>query len=181
MKKLKEIYEKYTTPDGNGDKGTAHSYINEYAKLLEPYRHDGSLLEIGISWGLSMRMWREYFTNGIVAGVDINIHTNCEDLLTNPDYKIFKCDATKPEFLEKLNGLKFDTIIDDGSHHFEDQITSFNLLKNSIKPGGIYIIEDVVNIDANRESFETIHTNCTIIDNRSIKNRYDDVLIIYKF
>jgi hypothetical protein len=65
MKTLKKIYENYNFPDGNGDKGTAHTYIDEYEKILKPFRKDGSILEIGISWGLSLRMWREYFINGI--------------------------------------------------------------------------------------------------------------------
>jgi cephalosporin hydroxylase len=179
MKSLEKIYENYTTPDGNGDKGTAHTYIQEYENLLKPYRENGDILEIGISWGLSLKMWREYFINGIVAGVDIDIHPNVSDLINNENYKIFHSDATKPEFLEKLNGLKFDVIIDDGSHAFEHQKSSFNILKNSIKPGGIYIIEDILNIEHYRNEFISMHTNCKIIDNRHIKGRHDDVLAIY--
>jgi hypothetical protein len=37
-----------------------------------------------------------------------------------------------------------DFIIDDGSHHPEHQITSFiYLFEHGLKPGGIYIIEDI--------------------------------------
>jgi len=77
--------------------------------------------------------------------------------------------------------MSFDVIIDDGSHQIQDQFTSFNLLKNSIKTGGIYIIEDVANIEQYTNNFKALHTNCKIIDNRWIKNRLDDVLVVYKF
>lgn len=35
---LQEIYKQHSTPNFFGDKGTAHSYIDEYARLLEPFR-----------------------------------------------------------------------------------------------------------------------------------------------
>lgn len=181
MKSLKEIYKNYTTPDGNGDKGTAHTYIDEYENLLTPYRENGNVLEIGISWGLSLRMWREYFVNGRVVGSDITIFPEVEDLLTNENYKIIHCDATDPKILNELVGLNFDVIIDDGSHIFDDQVNSFNILKSIVKPGGIYIIEDIVDIDNNGDIFKSLHSNCEIIDNRHIKNRNDDVLVIYRF
>jgi cephalosporin hydroxylase len=181
MQTLKKIYENYNLPDGNGDKGTAHTYIDEYEKILEPFRKDGSILEIGISWGLSLRMWREYFINGIVAGVDINIQSEASDLLTDERYKIFHADATKPEFVNQIKGMNFDIIIDDGSHFFEHQIASFNLLKEFVNLGGYYIIEDVLDIDSNSDYFKSLHKNYTIIDNRSIKGRHDDVLVIYQF
>jgi hypothetical protein len=47
--------------------------------------------------------------------------------------------------------------------------------------GGIFIIEDVDCLDKKRDEFIKLHSNCEIIDNRSILNRYDDVLIVYRF
>jgi hypothetical protein len=48
--------------------------------------------------------------------------------------------------------------------------------------GSIYIIEDVQNIDKDIEVFKNMDSEKTIeiLDRRSIKNRYDDVLIIIK-
>lgn len=47
------------------------------------------------------------------------------------------------------NPVKFDFILDDGSHRLEDQVKSFMLLYNYLEVGGIYLIEDVLsfNID----------------------------------
>ena len=75
----------------------------------------------------------------------------------------------------------FDVIIDDGSHLIDHQIKSFNILKEKMKPGGIYIIEDVNNFDDTVNTYKKLHSNIEIIDNRHIKNRFDDVLIVYKF
>jgi hypothetical protein len=96
--------------------------------------------------------------------------------------KTFLFDSSESEYTDYyLNDLTFDIIIDDGSHHFEDQIATFNLLKDRMNAGGIFIIEDVYCLDQKREEFINLHSNCEIIDNRSILNRQDDVLIVYRF
>jgi cephalosporin hydroxylase len=182
MKSLAEIYRNYQTPDGQGDKGTAHSYIEKYEELLEPYRDNSTVLEIGIAGGYSLHMWGEYFNESKIYGVDIS-----PEILNNPNlisdkFNIIHSDATTPEFLEKIKNLTFDVIIDDGSHFLHHQLSSFNLLKSKLKKGGIYIIEDVTNLDDNiKDIFKKLHNNCEIVDLRNIKGRYDDVLIIYRF
>ena len=78
--------------------------------------------------------------------------------------------------------MKLDVVIDDGSHRFSDQVGTFTLLKNCMNKGGIYIIEDVANLGPDSiPAFESLHDNIEIIDLRNVKNRYDDVLIVYKF
>ena len=73
MDDLSEIYKKFSSPEGSGDKGTAHSYIENYYK----YRFKDlrlkklNFLEIGVSTGLSLEMWSEYFPNSNIYGVDI--------------------------------------------------------------------------------------------------------------
>lgn len=182
MKKtLQQIYENYKTTNGWGDKGTIHSYIDPYAELLEPYRENGNILEVGIFHGHSLQMWREYFTNGIVAGVDILAREGVQSLINDDRYKIIIADATQPEFTNHISDLKFDVIIDDGSHHIEHQVATFNILKNFVKPNGLYIVEDVQNIDVEKDILEKLHNNSYIIDNRHINNRYDDILFVYKF
>lgn len=180
MKSLNEIYENYRSPEGHGDKGTAHTYIGEYEKLLSDYRENSTVLEIGICQGESLKMWNEYFINSTVYGIDITDHY-IKNLIKENKYNIIIGNATSEEILNNFHDLKFDVVIDDGSHLINDQINSFNIFKNKMKGGGIYIIEDVNNIDKTKERYESLHNNIEIIDNRHIKNRVDDVLIIYKF
>jgi SAM-dependent methyltransferase len=180
MRTLHEIYENYQSPEGHGDKGTAHTYIDEYQRLLEPYRHNSNFLEIGLYMGESLLMWEEYFINSNVFGVDVSSKFLTE-LIKDGGHKIIINDATKVEILDNFTNIDFDVIIDDGSHFLNDQIITFNIFKNKIRPGGIFIIEDVENIDENRNLFLSLHKNVEIIDNRHIKGRTDDVLVVIKF
>lgn len=43
--------------------------------------------------------------------------------------------------------------------------------------GGIYVIEDVRNIDDTKEIFLNLSKNVTIFDFRHLKNRSDDVIV----
>ena len=180
MKSLNEIYKNYQSPDYHGDKGTAHTYIDEYEKLLAPYRNGSTIMEIGLYHGESLRMWEDYFTNSTIIGVDINPNT-IQNLIDEGTHNIIISDATKLEFLSHITDHTFDVIIDDGSHILEDQINSFNLLRDKMNSGGLYIIEDIIEIDKNKDIFYTLYDNVEIIDNRHIKQRHDDVLVIFKF
>lgn len=183
MKTLQEIYDKFKThgDKGYGDKGSVHSYIPYYEELLTPYRKNSCFLEIGLQGGNSLRMWNEYFIDSHVVGVEIFEHRT-GGLHLDPNYNVIVYDATKLSFLEKIQNLTFDVIIDDGSHYLHEQIQTFHLLKNKMNAGGIYIIEDIKDIDSSRRYFQDgLHTNHEILDLRSVKNRRDDVLVIYRF
>ena len=178
--KLSEIYEKYKNDDHHGDKGTIHTYIDAYDNMLTPYRNNSTVLEIGIYEGLSLMMWNEYFNNSKIVGIDIN-DKETFDKLRSDGIDIIINNASNPEILNDLVDYTFDVVIDDGSHILSEQIATFNILKDKMNQGGIYIIEDIVNIDQSIDMFKSLHNNIEIIDNREIKNRYDDVLVIYKF
>ena len=167
MKTLLEISNKWSQQQdvGHGDKGTTHSYISEYEKLFSPYRDKKiNFLEIGVAYGESLEVWYEYF---------------------NKQSKIFGVDASKEDVKILYKDTKFDIIIDDGSHQLGDQISTFNFLKDNIKEGGLFIIEDILDLDNSKNEFENLanqnNLEFEILDLRSIKNRYDDVLIVYKF
>lgn len=190
--RLQEIFEKYkgepkTFIDGmaaewGGDKGSTHSYIHKYEEWFEPKRNDKiNLLEIGVMYGSSLKMWKEYFPQGQIYGMDIRPH--CvkyeEDRI-----KIFINNATERGLTEGLlfrNGLtrEFDIIIDDGSHQIDDQLNTFNILFPQLKKGGIYVIEDIQNFDQNKHIWENLGKsyNVEIEDLRWMKNRHDDILI----
>lgn len=178
MKTLTEIFAEIgnnTGVDiGCNDKGGIHTYLETYERLFSPFRNGCTILEIGLAMGDSLKLWDEYFKDSFIVGVDISV------VFERPKYKnvvdILQLDATKPF----LFSTSFDIIIDDGSHMEADQFKTFNLLKDKIKPGGVYIIEDILALDQNRHKFESLHTNCEIIDMRHT-GRFDNVLIIYRF
>lgn len=174
MHSLQEIYSKDTAPDGFGDKGTAHSYIDYYADALESYRNtSNTVIEIGVCYGHSLRMWREYFTQATIVGVDIKDNSvNC------PGCEIKIADATKISTFSAYNNI--DVVIDDGSHMIEHQLATFSILWPKLNPGGIYIIEDVRDLNSTRSQLLALHPNVKIHDFRSVKNRYDDVIVEIK-
>ena len=172
MKSLLEIYNQDTSPDAHGDKGTAHSYIEHYYEnAFKPYRDkDITLLEIGIAQGQSLRMWREYFTNARIIGYDIR-----DNGVQCPGCKLVYKDATDSNSFNEINNL--DIIIDDGSHQFDHQLKSLIFLFDKLKSGGLYVIEDVQDIDSTAENFLSFNPNVQIFDFRNIKNRKDDIII----
>lgn len=186
MKSLTEIYPYFSTDVGDGDKGTLHTYIPIYSEILEKYRNKSVVFEIGVSLGYSIKMWMEYFTDSRIIGIELypqfnNPRCMISELMEDKRCEIWIDDATNENILNKIGDTKIDVVIDDGSHHLNDQIKSFNLLKDKMNVGGVYIIEDIEDIQSSRNVFLGLHDNCEIIDNRHINSRYDDVLVIYRF
>jgi demethylmacrocin O-methyltransferase len=128
------------------DKASTHlDYTRHYEHLFEPLRHQPiRLLEIGVLYGASIRMWLDYFPQAQVFGFDI---TPRDIGLNDPRFTYVYGDQTKPT--DWQNFLQFydtpwDIIIDDGSHFSDGIITSFQCLWPAVKPGGYYCIEDLM-------------------------------------
>lgn len=124
---------------GTDKASTFHDYLRIYGTLI-PYHQPVNLLEIGWGDGASMRMWREYLhIESTIVGVDIN-----EPKEQIPGVYDVVVDATSPAVQAEVEHHgPFDFIIDDGSHLSPDVIASFQLLWPLVKPGGLYIIEDL--------------------------------------
>lgn len=184
MKSLAQIYSRYQVEGdhGHGDKGTIHSYIPIYEKLLEPFRSQPcDFMEIGLAAGLSLSMWREYLPQARIVGVDVHLNFDPSPHNKGPGTRLIECDATKVNLLGQLGNVMFDVVIDDASHQSADQIKTFSLLQSRMKPGGLYIIEDVLNLEQTQANFAGIHQPVVIHDLRPLKHRFDDVLIVYSF
>jgi len=116
-------------------------FIEIYEKYLKDYRDkEIKLLEIGVDKGDSLRLWREYFTNAKICGIDIKqkkFNIDGVDILCGD-----QCDH---EFLKSIveKYKNFDIIIDDGSHVSKHIIKSLEFLFNYLKQNGLYIIEDL--------------------------------------
>lgn len=133
MQTLDEIGLKYKT-----DKSSmTHCYLENYEKYLSYLRDkEFTLLEIGVAGGASIKMWREYFPNAKVYGID-----------NNPDvagYGIFIGDQADPAFLQRvLDEIgRPDVVIDDGAHYGPLTIQTFKLLFDQLADHGWYVVED---------------------------------------
>lgn len=104
------------------------------------------LLELGILNGGSLLLWRDYFPNGIIVGIDVKLPDNF-NLDEKEHIYIFEGNQTDTVFLSEVaNQIApkgFDIIIDDASHIGSlTKISFWHLFDNHLKPSGIYIIED---------------------------------------
>ena len=101
-------------------------------------------LEIGIQNGGSLEIYSEYFTNPeIIVGCDID--PRCRLLQYAPGIKVVIGDCAADETRSKITAISssFDLIIDDGSHISDDVIVAFLKYFPFVKPGGVYVIEDL--------------------------------------
>ena len=144
------------------DKGTqagaAHGYSLVYDTLLAPLRQvpHTDILEMGLAIGgpeldgdidrkvtssPSVNAWLQYFDAPRVVGFDISDFSS----VTHDSFTFVRGDSGKRDDLEKLRALgrRFDVILDDASHASYHQQLALGVLFDALKPGGLYIIEDL--------------------------------------
>lgn len=192
LRRLADIYPRYAGEDclHGCDKGTIHDYIAVYDDLLAPYQMSARrVLEVGIMGGASLRMWEDYFGVGArdveVWGADL-----CEQplgladlrpLITEGTHRIALMNAEDGPSVERyFAGMMFDVIIEDAGHDLSQQVAIYRNLRHHLSPGGIYVIEDVADLDRDRAVFEALAPDrgVRIVDRRAVKGRFDDVLVV---
>jgi 2-polyprenyl-3-methyl-5-hydroxy-6-metoxy-1,4-benzoquinol methylase len=132
----------------NCDKFVRHHFDPVYERHFSEIRdHELRILEIGIGGesyedgGASLKTWADYFANSHVFGIDIYDKTS----LNGPRISTFVCDQGDQSALWNLaeEHGPFDIVIDDGSHHSDKTLLSLFALFGHLKPGGMYVIEDI--------------------------------------
>lgn len=142
MKLLTEIANKYGT-----DKGTtfypSHGFSEIYDDFFINKRNDVlKVLEIGIDKGNSLRMWRDYFPNAIIYGLDVQTHQFFSEERISTHYANQSSKDDIDSFINEFGG-EFDVIIDDGGHDPRYQQMSLGFLFKDLKSDGVYIVEDL--------------------------------------
>jgi len=123
----------------------ASRYLERYDPILEPWiAKKIVLLELGISKGGSLLLWRDYFPLGTIVGIDISLPKGFQPI---ERIHVFEGSQAAPQFLSRVANETapdgFDIIIDDASHIGElTKISFWHLFDNHLKPGGLYVIED---------------------------------------
>ena len=138
MKLLTELGLKHNT-----DKAYFHLFTEFYNDYFMNYTQKSiNILEIGISGGNSLLMLKEFFPKATIYAIDINmdsVNLNLGDSI----YK-YVCDQTDYMRMQQLfSHMKFDIIIDDGSHITSHQQKSLGYLFPLLNTNGIYICEDL--------------------------------------
>lgn len=175
----------------NTDKNTTHSYLPLYQVLLQSKKETArNVLEIGIGDfgkknGGSIKLWRDFFTNAIIYGLDILPIENVLDELINDNRVILytSVDAYNINFFIDnflTKNIKFDFMLDDGPHTLESMLLFINMYSQIMADDGILIIEDVqdwewIEILKNQVP-EHLKQYIKVYDLRHLKGRYDDIV-----
>ena len=122
-----------------------NGYLRTYDRIFEPLiDRPVRVLELGVRSGGSLRLWRDYFPNGLIAGLDV------EPLPSEPNGDRIRIYQGRQEDTSVLSKIAvevapdgFDIVIDDASHIAAPTRTGFwHLFDNHLKPGGVFAIED---------------------------------------
>lgn len=125
--------------------------IHKWNHYFDIYEHHFSrfrdkeiiLLEIGVSQGGSLQMWKNYFGDRAkIYGIDID--PRCKGL-EEKNIKIFIGSQSDRKFLRNVKNSipQIDILIDDGGHTMRQQIVSYEELFEHIKEDGVYLCEDL--------------------------------------
>lgn len=120
-------------------------YLETYQEYFSPLADNKiSLLEMGINKGGSLLLWRDYFKNGFIVGLDLIPVSVADD---SGRIRTYHGEQQNISLLDRIAHESapegFDIIIDDCSHIGQlSRISFWHLFNNHLKPGGIYIIED---------------------------------------
>lgn len=121
-----------------------HHYIPLYDRYFSAYRGKPlRFLEIGVSGGGSLQMWRQYFgPQATIFGIDINPECAAVNGIAG---QVRIGSQTDTDFLAaviaEMGGV--DIVLDDGSHHMDHLPISLKALFPAVSIGGLYLIEDL--------------------------------------
>lgn len=192
---LKQILEDFnlnrpTFNDIGTDKNTIHSYVDGfYEKEFSLYQDKNiSLLEIGIEFGASLKLWSEYFKNPQnIIGID-NVNRLVSEYQNVDNVQIIFENAYDMNLVSSLPN--FDIIIDDGPHTLESQLNALELYIPKLKNNGLLIIEDIQSCEWISLLEEKFYEVCKVynlknlsyefVDLTNFKGRYDDLMFVVR-
>jgi hypothetical protein len=193
MNELFDLVQKYGT-----DK-TLSGYTYTYSDIFTPIKNKvKSILEIGLGTQLpeipssfvgnknlfdhykpggSLRVWRDFFPNSQVYGVDI-----AKDCMFKEErIETFLFDSSEKNYTDYyLNDLEFDIIIDDGNHDPKYQVKTLQNLFPKLKDGGYYIIEDIGGYSGTEELMVDYLEEFNSVTNEYIVTNKGNHIVIYK-
>jgi hypothetical protein len=177
--------------NANTDKNTTHSYLDLYESLLSRMKTTATkVLEVGIGDfgpknGGSIKLWRDYFPNAQIYGLDILSEDRViDELKTDPRVVLYtSTNAYDEEFFKSnilASGDKFNFMLDDGPHTLDSMLQFIKLYHQVMSDDGILIIEDIQSMDwidsLKQQVPDNLKQYINVYDLRSNKGRYDDIV-----
>jgi len=173
------------------DKVTTHAYQTMYGQYLIPFYKRNpkmKMLEIGLGCnmkygpGASVKVWKALFLQADLWEAEYS--GECVDKASQSNmldgFSTLVGDQGNERVLDdwiKKSGGNFDVIIDDGGHQNCQIYTSFVKLWPTLKPGGLYFIEDMqVAKWSEYMSFANAMCNHTFVMPEYLKGIFDDLI-----
>jgi hypothetical protein len=147
------------------DKADTNDLLHYYESILKKYKYEKiNILEIGVFFGSSLKMWREFFPHAEIYGMDhftglqgnghifegarkfLNAVHNGEAGTSR--IHLVECDQSNRKQLKNARDkflqdkIEFQFILDDASHLMMPQQLSLAILAPCISKGGMFIMED---------------------------------------
>jgi hypothetical protein len=128
----------------DSDKHYWHRYSRFYKQHFETLGSVSSILEYGVFRGASIRWLRQMFPQAEIVAVDI--------LPPQPEWPVGpgityvtadQSDRAGISRMLKTLNLTYDVVIEDGSHVPQHQATSLAETFPLVRPGGLYVLEDL--------------------------------------
>lgn len=119
------------------------SYFDVYEHVLARFAGRGiTFVEVGVGAGRSLLMWKAYFRNARIIGVD-NDPSARE--LTRLGVEIVIGDQASESFWEQFYASvgPIDVLVDDGGHSNEQQIVTVTQALGHVRDRGLILVEDV--------------------------------------
>jgi hypothetical protein len=118
-------------------------YFDIYERHFARFKNkEVVILEIGVSQGGSLQMWKDYFGSKCkIYGVDID--PRCKQF-EEENIEIFIGSQSDKNFLRKIKSSipQIDILIDDGGHTMKQQIVTYEEMYSHVKENGVYLCED---------------------------------------
>jgi SAM-dependent methyltransferase len=161
------------------DKGSGHhNYADTYQELFKHLvgKPNVKLFEMGIGTtdisipsnmgpegrpGASLRGWRDWLETANIYGADVDRKV----LFTEDKIRTYFVDQRSASSIQNMWSKideTFDIIIDDGLHELDANFTFVENSHHKLKPGGYYIVEDVMWPHLHKEQIEKFISECSI-------------------
>jgi cephalosporin hydroxylase len=173
------VSEQYAKDFYATDKQDPHNYIGGvYDKYFPDIRESATkILEVGVKHGGSIILWKDYFVNATIFGVDLD---HCKQF-SKPHHRdrVIEIvgDAYSPRILDCIpNNL--DVAIDDGSHTAEHMKFFIDNYLPKVRRGGYLFVEDIWKEEYIPELLSGITNNYKIFDTRETHKQTDNLLLM---
>jgi len=127
------------------DKYWVHSYTPYYDFYMgDKQAKHIKILELGVKTGSSLALWHDSFPRAQIYGIDKD-DRKLDMKFIKGRTTLITGDIKENELLHKIGkqfGM-FDLIVDDAIHLPKEQRNNYNALWKYLKPGGVYVIEDI--------------------------------------